>query len=952
MWSSNYKIARFNIYGVIFSCLLVLIVIPIKLEAKSTSFIIHQDTYLDSLIDLSSSLYVNSQSESSELLDSTSKWPLYFEKDEKISLSGKVINTTSEHLYLAIYFSVDKVNLSFRSSQGHSYDTIISGAKSYLSEVIRTKSKYLSSHLARESALFLIQAYDTLEIEIKCGPYWQNKNIDRFQISSEAYYFSQFSSVRDNQLTQFWNLQGMFLFMVAFSFFMYLINRDRAYLYFSLYALAFTEYLILTVPTDSFFCFGNHPKFQGIIFNIAAYAMPGMYGLFTLTYVHSDNYEPKLRRVIVWALWGTLFCCIASTLYLLATKPSATWYTVMFWVYKMVSSSFGVMGIYALYVYLTSDSKLVRYFGFASLFIVGTGLLVLGGNYLFGSFGNTSNAADIRLVLTFQFGAMLQLLGFALCLSYRGRLIEQAKNRIENISEAKSRFFANVSHEFRTPLTLILGPTNELLEKQHSPEDQKQLTLIQRNGHRLLRFINQILDLAKLEEGQIGLKKVPGDMIAFVKRVTGSFESIATDKQIDLQFHSQENFLACSFDPDKLEKVLNNLIFNACKFTPIGGNIAVDVSIKQTESILIRVIDDGPGISLAHQPYIFDRFFQAPSKDFTTNQPSTGIGLAITKELVELHGGTIHLESQIGQGSTFHVTIPYVPVPKEAIEKLVPNLSNSYPIIPPTQETAISPQTKTASTVGLPLLLIVEDNADVTKYLRSILTDQYQLSEATDGISGLKTALTIIPDLIISDVMMPLKDGFQLTADLKSDEKTSHIPVIILTGKYSKSSKIKGLEVEADAYLTKPFESNELLATIKSLLNNRRRLQDKYRKLIQVEPLFEEVSASIDDIFIQKCLRAVEENYQNENFSIVDFADALEMTRGQLHKKLKALTGLSPSLFLRSIRLKHAARLLIDDSSTISEIAFRVGFSSTTYFNKVFKKEYGKTPSEFRNSET
>lgn len=971
--SSNCIGGGFKEYSILFWGVVLLVNFPIKLQAQLNPFTIDAITYNNSLdtfgFDFSPYLQLKSSigkcGEGDEIPALTSlksygdsscwrvpgskEWPISFEKHEPIWLYGEMVNQTPESLHLAMYFSIDRVVFYVQSKQTSFRDTIISGDRAILDNVSLTKSIHQSSHLARESVLIPIQAGDTLEILIKCLPYYQNNRIDKISISNENLYFSQFSSTRNNQLTQFWILQGMFWFMVAFSFFMYLINQDRAYLYFSLYALAFTEYLMLTVPTDAFLAFGNDLRIQGLLFNLTAYALPGMFGLFTLTYVHGDNFAPKLKRVIGWALWGTLVCCIVSSIYLLSADISADWYSVMFWMYKLVSSSFGLMGIYALYVYLTADSKLVRYFGIASVFIVGIGLLVLGGNYLFSVFGNISNFADIRLVLAFQVGAMLQLLCLALSLSYRGKLIEQAKNRIEHISEAKSRFLANVSHEFRTPLTLILGPVNELLKKEPEPDAQKQLALIQRNGKRLQRFINQILDLSKLEEGQMKLNPAAGDLIVFVKRITSFFESITAMKEIDLRLHTKEDSLFCVFDQDKLEKVLNNLLSNACKFTPNGGNIAVDVSLVENESIRIQVIDDGSGISHAHQAYIFDRFFQAPSKDFTTKQPSTGIGLAVAKEFVELHGGSIQLESQVEQGTTFTITLPYFPASQDAIQPSIFSPATAYPIVPPSLDSDVPKQTPNNS--GLPRLLMVEDNPDVTQYLRSFLAPHYQLHEATDGLVGLETAIETIPDLIISDVMMPLRDGYQLTAALKSNEKTSHIPVIILTGKYSLESKLQGLEVEADAYLTKPFEAEELLFTIQGLLNNRKRLQNKYAKLIQVEPTLEEASASLDELFIQKCLRIVEENYQNEDFGVTELARALGMNRSQLYNKLTALTNMNPSRFIRTIRLKHAADLLKKNSATISEIAFQVGFNSTPYFNKKFKEEFGKTPGEYRVSE-
>ncbi|MEM6806787.1 MAG: sensor histidine kinase, partial [Bacteroidota bacterium] len=581
-------------------------------------------------------------------------------KNTHIWAYGRLGNGTNEKIELVLYYEIDKIQIHLHSQNKHTIDTVFSGGKELLTQINQTKSPYQSSHIARSSSWITLEARDTLEIFMLCGPFLQKKEKPFFSLSTQKFYQSEYAPKLSAQLNLFWILEGMFAFMVIFSFFMYVINKDQAYLYYSLYALALAEYLILTVPTDAFLNFGNYPRLQGIFFNIMAYAIPAMYGLFTLAYVHNDGYEPQLKSIILWTTIGTGIGCLISSIYLLFSPINAFWYQFTFWMNLPFASSFGIMAVYALYIYLRSDLLLVRYFGFASLFVVGGGLLILGGNYLLGSLGNISNFSNMSMLLAFEICGAIQLLSFALCLSYRGRLIEQEKNQLKTVDQAKSHFFANVSHEFRTPLTLILGPVKDLIQTENDPSRKKQLSLIQRNGRKLLRFITQILDLAKLEEGQMELEARNGDLLTFVQRLTGAFESVAASRKVDLRFHCTEASLMCQFDQDKLEKVLNNLLSNACKFIQEGGNIAVDLSLERKELIRISVSDDGPGISPIHQPYIFDRFYQAPSNDFTTHQPSTGIGLALTKELVELHGGSIKLQSQLGQGSKFIIQLPFV----------------------------------------------------------------------------------------------------------------------------------------------------------------------------------------------------------------------------------------------------------------------------------------------------
>ncbi len=857
-----------------------------------------------------------------------------------------MVNASKESLRPVLYVSADQLVVYLRSRRSGTTDTVYSGEKAYLFQVKQSKASGQSSHLARESMLISLSARDTLDVFIRCGPALQQPDIGGFYLSNESFYHAQFAEKRNRQLMLFWGLQGMFGFMVAFSLLMYFINRDRAYLYYSLYALALAAYLILTVPTDSFFCFGNFPRLQGILFNISAYAIPAMYGLFTLAYVHGNGYEPQLRRVILWVVYGTALGCVGSSVYLLFAPRDAAWYSFIFWVYTPVSSSFGVMAIYALFVYLRSPVRLVRYFGFATLFVVVSGLLILGGNYVLGALGNISNFPDMRLLLTFQLGGALQLLTFALSLSYRGRLIEQEKNQLKSLDQAKSHFFANVSHEFRTPLTLILGPVNDLLQHPRPEAEIQQLQLVKRNGQRLLRFVSQILDLAKLEEGQMLLEPIPGDLAIFARRITAAFESIAATKGISLHFQASPEAIMCMFDPDKLEKALNNLLSNACKFTPESGHIAVQVSVAPGNLIHIEVADDGPGIDPLHQTHLFDRFYQAHTADFTNHQPSTGIGLSLCKELVELHGGHIHLSSHPGSGSAFLISIPHIPATVIPPEDLLPlsgySLEPLRPLPLPTIESKSNPR--------LPLLLLVEDNEDIALYLQHCLQDQFQLILATDGEMGLSQAIEKIPDLIITDVMMPRKDGYQLTRELKANEKTSHIPVLILTGKYSPESRIRGLKTDADAYLTKPFDAHELRATIGNLLNNRKRLQEKYGRYIRImqhggesEPIH-----SPEEMFLQRCLAIIRAHMSEEAFSVEDFAREVNMDRSQLFRKLKALTDQSPSRFMRAVRLLHAREQIASGTQTIAEIAYAVGFGSPTYFNRVFKEEFGIAPGELR----
>ncbi len=402
--------------------------------------------------------------------------------------------------------------------------------------------------------------------------------------------------------------------------------------------------------------------------------------------------------------------------------------------------------------------------------------------------------------------------------------------KLHELDRLKSRFFANISHEFRTPLTLILGPIENLRQRFTDDDAKKELGMMQRNGQRLLRLINQLLDLSRLEAGKLKLETRPGDLLAFLKGVVFSFESLAKQRRIDLQFQSSESLPPGYFDADKLEKVLVNLLSNAFKFTAEGGKISVQLSVISKQSsrdqlltdycLLITVRDTGSGIPADYLPRIFDRFYTT-GEGYAKEHQGSGIGLALTKELVELHHGEIAVTSDVGKGTAFTVRLPLVPASSDRLSVTSDQLSVSSdtasrnwqgaseqnaetPFIQQSNDLIIQEQGSSiehlAPSHEQPALLLVEDNADMRAYIRNHMDETYRVFEAEDGMDGFTTATDLIPDLIISDVMMPKMDGYQLCEKLKSDERTSHIPVILLTAKSSGESKVEGLELGADDY--------------------------------------------------------------------------------------------------------------------------------------------------------
>ena len=539
----------------------------------------------------------------------------------------------------------------------------------------------------------------------------------------------------------------------------------------------------------------------------------------------------------------------------------------------------------------------------------------------------------------------------------RTKKIEEQAEELRELDELKSRFFTNISHEFRTPLTVISGMITQIRDNPGQWLN-KGLDLIHRNSTQLLSLINQILDLRKLESGAFTANLSQGDIIQYLKYVSESFISIAKNKGIKIHFLSSVAELNMDYDPEKILHIVSNLLSNAIKYSNSGDDIYIQLDCfksAETELLQLQVKDTGQGISAEALPYIFDRFYQV--EDLASQKPQgTGIGLALTKELVVLLNGSIEVESTKGEGTTFILKFPVTRnavLNETPIEPSVKEMIRSEGKItaaenkPKALETAPDPNTnsikKSNDETDLPVLLIVEDNQDVQQYLIACLENDYQLLVANNGQEGIDQALEDVPDLIVSDVMMPVKDGFELCETLKNDERTSHIPIILLTAKADFDSKISGLEKGADAYLPKPFEPKELLVRLNKLLELRKKLQAHYRSINHAEP-----PQNSEDAFILKVRSAIEENLDDEDFGILQLCKAVGLGRAQLHKKIKALTDYTPAIFIRTIRLQKAKFLLETSDLNVSEVAYEVGFKDPAYFSRVFTEEFGHPPKQTR----
>jgi signal transduction histidine kinase/ligand-binding sensor domain-containing protein/DNA-binding response OmpR family regulator len=525
-------------------------------------------------------------------------------------------------------------------------------------------------------------------------------------------------------------------------------------------------------------------------------------------------------------------------------------------------------------------------------------------------------------------------------------------DKLEEIDQMKSRFFTNISHEFRTPLTLILGPAEKIISESIDVNAGKQAGLIKRNANRLLDLINQLLDLSKIEAGKLKLEASLSNLSSFVKGIAEAFESIAERKDITLRIHIEKQFIGAYFDKDKMQKIITNLLSNSFKFTKEGGQVEIKLFETERNSAIISVRDTGVGIGDKDLPKIFDRFYQSDSSS-TRESGGTGIGLALTKELVELHNGKITIDSKEGEWTEVTVELPLGmehlevnQIVKLEGEDLIEKEIFIRDYIPDTAEIEDSEIIK----IDKNIVLIVEDNYDVREFIRDSIGSEFSVVEAMNGEQGLRKAEKYIPDLIISDVMMPKMDGYELVRRIKQDEKTSHIPVILLTAKSDRDSKLEGLGLGVDDYLTKPFDTKELMARIKNLIETRILLQQKFSGGSFVQKIKDKPGLHpLDEKFMNKILNVIEIHLSEEEFSIEEISGEVGMSRAQIYRKLKALTGKSPSLFLRTIRLNKAKEMIQSKELSISEISYKVGFASPAYFSRCFKDEFGYPPSGLNN---
>ncbi len=730
---------------------------------------------------------------------------------------------------------------------------------------------------------------------------------------------------------QDWLFLGFLLTMILLNFLFFHSTEYKAYLFHGLFILGLAIFLL-----DLYGVTLNLPLIEEYPFMVQFVDMLGV-GIADIAYFQFVRYYLNLNQILpFWdkvlkniVLLKVIFWPLAIAFYYITfNEPFTDKLILVFLVFE-----YSIM-VYFLIFKLRPKEKAALYLIIGSSFLVL--LILIEALSLFNSVGISKTLSQV--------GIMGEIIAFSFGLSYRFKTLrdeESKANKIRELSEFKSQLLTNITHEFRTPLTIIQGVSElfqDSLENKIHPKDIKEgYDAIERNSRSLLNLVNQMLDLAKLESKTIQLDLSQQDLVIVIKNAINSLSSAAQKKNISLVFENRIPSIELDLDEQKIHTVLTNLISNAIKFTPEYGYVKITLNTQQNEGKTIdsiQILDTGRGISKENLPNIFNRFFQP--KTNSENIVGTGIGLSLVKEFIDLMNGSIDVSSELGKGTVFTIELPReetkhitsISTPQKEVINVVKE-NDPFELID-----------------QKPVLLIIEDNHDIVDHLDRLLRDEYKLEKAYDGLEGLEKANALIPDLIISDLMMPKMDGIKLCENLKTNEKTNHIPIIILTAKTAFEHKIEGLNTGADAYLTKPFRKEELFMRLKKLNESRFILQKKFSQFSLIEKPKE---LKKENSFLHKIHSVIEANLNNAQFNVEELANLMHMSRMQLHRKIKAVSDRTSSNYIRSYRLHKSKPQLSDLNLNISEVAWSVGFQEVNYFSKSFQKEFGMSPSEYRD---
>lgn len=728
-------------------------------------------------------------------------------------------------------------------------------------------------------------------------------------------------------------IMGILLFQLFYFLLRSLLEKNKLGLYYALMILGFSFlFIILENRVNTFIAWRLLLYQRPYLITLAPVLFSFGIFYFTELYLRYRSVFPriyKLQKLLLWIIVVIQLCYFIQEKLLSSSMNDGN---SVFFNLQFVPVSVGILVIALLLYIILAVLAYFKKIPYATNFLIAFSPFFLTFIFTLGTFAIVILSQRDHMFNIMYGGFSLTSVLFAVVGARRYNEMKIKEAQAESLialDKAKSEFYSNITHEFRTPLTVILGLTDTI--QGHDREKE----VIKKNSQEVLDLVQQLLDISKAQAGMLQLKMIDDNIVLYLDYLVESFHALAEKKKITLQFSCKQEEIVMAYDREKIRFILSNLISNAIKFTPEGGKVHILVS-QEGEELILKVQDNGIGLSTEDQDRIFDRFYQVRKKDLAI-QPGDGIGLALIRDLVNLMGGNIRVESMLGKGAIFTVCLPLQPHPKTQVTEagltwVQENTGQLLPILPPGTENEF-------------VVLVIEDHADVAAYIERIVSPHFKVVKAFDGKVGWETAINLIPDIIISDVMMPQMDGYHLTEKLKNDPRTNHIPVILLTARAGQEDKLKGLAGGADAYLTKPFHEEEMRVRINKLIENRKQLQESFAKYSGFKP-----STKKQDPFLVSVLDILNQNYADEDFGIQELVSTLHLSRMQVHRKLKALTDLSTSQFINHFRLEKGKTLLGDNRLNISEVAYSCGFSDPGYFRKLFVKKYGQSPQAFRNS--
>lgn len=561
-----------------------------------------------------------------------------------------------------------------------------------------------------------------------------------------------------------------------------------------------------------------------------------------------------------------------------------------------------------------------------------------------------SQVRENRIVLISSAIALLLLISLSVTLWYAFLQRTKKNKTLREMDKVKSNFFTNITHEFRTPLTIILGHSRQLQKKSDIPPEERKhyLSTVEKQGEQMLRLVNQLLEISKISSGMDNPVWKNGNIVTFIGMMIDRYRLFANDKNIYISYYPQNTIVEMDFVPNYVTDIFQNLLSNAIKYTPNYGSVSVYIT-SDLKDVRIKVTDNGVGINEDDIERIFDLFYQVPQSE---GKQGTGIGLAYTKQLVERMKGTIEVKSQANKGSEFTVTLPIRTNEKVNIEKWEPGSDSPYNTIPSVEENVEQKATEEnedddRQIEGKPTILVIEDNRDVLLYIQSLLKDDYNVVTAVDGMDGMEKALRLIPDIIVTDAMMPRKDGLTLCREVKSSAILNHIPIIMITAKTASEDMLEGLKCGADVYIRKPFQSEELLIRISNLLEFIKTMKVKYMKAVLEKDSKEPMDVNMT--FLHNVTNLILKKMSNPNLGPQQIADSLNISSSQLNRKVNAISGFSSSAYILQVKIDHAKKLLAKREKNIGEVAEACGFLDVAYFSRTFKKITGITPTAYRN---